>query len=109
MHPQHPEGTRENTHARHTTRGTRAARLTGRLLCWSLAAAMLTTALDAIASSHLPAWWPIVWTTLWLSVPVTAAGWAVARHHEKRHQCLARHNRDQDVPCPDTDDYNTTA
>ncbi|MGY0489507.1 hypothetical protein [Streptomyces sp. WG-D5] len=106
MHTHHAAGGHDNADGHSDTP---AARVTGRLLCWSVAAAMTTTALDAIAAAHLPTWWSSVWATLWLASPITAAAWAVARHQEKRRQQLARQTPDQDVPCPGTENYNTAA
>ncbi|MEU6843329.1 hypothetical protein ABZ930_15800 [Streptomyces sp. NPDC046716] len=78
MHTDHP-----------TLRGSRGTRVTGRLLCTSLGAAMVVSALDVTVSAHLPAWWPVVWTVLWSAVPVSAVAWAVARCREKRSDAMA--------------------
>ncbi len=59
-----------------------AVQLSGRLLCWSLAAAMTTAALDAVLDPHTR-WWGAVWSLPWWLACAAAVAWAVLRACEK--------------------------
>jgi hypothetical protein len=59
-----------------------AVRWAGRLLCWTLAVAMLTAATEAVATPEA-AWWQGAWQTPWYLVPVWALAWAALRMREK--------------------------
>lgn len=59
-----------------------AVQVSARLLCWSLAAAMITAAVDAF---HEPqaAWWGVVWLLPWWLFAAAALAWTVLRAREK--------------------------
>ncbi|MGA5202312.1 hypothetical protein [Streptomyces variegatus] len=59
-----------------------AVRLSGRLLCWSLAAAMASAAVDAFLGPPVR-WWGVVWPLPWWLTGVTALAWSVLRAREK--------------------------
>ncbi|MEU0170196.1 hypothetical protein ABZ214_32900 [Streptomyces iakyrus] len=59
-----------------------AVQLSGRLLCWCLAAAMGSAAVDALLRPA-PAWWGVVWLLPWWLACATALAWAVLRAREK--------------------------
>ncbi len=59
-----------------------AVRAVGRLLCWSLAAAMITAAVDAVLDPQA-AWWAAAWSLPWWIFGATALAWAVLRAREK--------------------------
>ncbi|MFE6284311.1 hypothetical protein [Streptomyces sp. NPDC057877] len=59
------------------------ARHAGRLLCWSLAAGMLTAATDLLLAPS-PAWWHTAWPLPWYAACASAVTWAVLRSREKR-------------------------
>ncbi|MFI2431896.1 hypothetical protein [Streptomyces sp. NPDC018693] len=88
--------------------GSAAAHWAGRLLCWTLAAAMATAAVEALFSPT-PHWWATIWPLPWYLVPAWALLWAAARAHEKRtaHH-VRRTDTDEDVPDAPTD-YGRTA
>ncbi|WP_367323408.1 hypothetical protein [Streptomyces sp. HUAS ZL42] len=69
----------------------------GRLLCWTLAAAMLGAAVEAVFSPDAD-WWQAAWPVPWYLVPAWALLWAALRAWEKRTQRLGRHETDEDVP-----------
>ncbi|MFF9115454.1 hypothetical protein ACF09Y_07490 [Streptomyces massasporeus] len=56
--------------------------MSGRLLCWSLAAAMASAAADAFLHPHLP-WWGAVWPLPWWFACLAALAWTVLRAREK--------------------------
>ncbi|MEU6470549.1 hypothetical protein ABZ927_37850 [Streptomyces massasporeus] len=62
-----------------------AVQLSGRLLCWSLAAAMVSAAADASLHPHL-SWWGAVWPLPWWSACLAALAWTVLRAYEKAHR-----------------------
>ncbi|MFD0317993.1 hypothetical protein [Streptomyces flavalbus] len=62
-----------------------AARWTGRLLCWSLAAGMATAATDLLLAPRA-GWWPAVWPLPWYLTGLAALTWAVLRAREKAAQ-----------------------
>ncbi|MFF4062077.1 hypothetical protein ACFYZ8_42530 [Streptomyces sp. NPDC001668] len=57
-------------------------RWAGRLLCWSLAAAMAAAAVDITVSPHT-GWWHTFWTLPWDLTCASAVAWAVLRAREK--------------------------
>ncbi|MCT9143086.1 hypothetical protein [Streptomyces violarus] len=59
-----------------------AVQLSGRLLCWSLAAAMITAALDAVLDPHAR-WWGAAWSLPWWLACGAAVAWVVLRACEK--------------------------
>ncbi|MEU9171898.1 hypothetical protein AB0D34_29580 [Streptomyces sp. NPDC048420] len=59
-----------------------AVRWAGRLLCWSLAAALATAAVDITVSPHT-GWWHTVWPLPWYLTCASAAAWAALRAREK--------------------------
>jgi len=59
-----------------------AVRWAGRLLCWSLAAAMATAAVDVTASPHA-GWWHTFWPLPWYLTCASAVAWAALRAREK--------------------------
>ncbi|SER87768.1 hypothetical protein SAMN04487983_102434 [Streptomyces sp. yr375] len=63
----------------------RAARWAGRLLCWTLAAAMASAAVEAVVSPSA-GWWRTAWPLPWYLVPAWAVLWAALRAREKREQ-----------------------
>ncbi|MFE6096937.1 hypothetical protein ACFQ7M_33890 [Streptomyces massasporeus] len=62
-----------------------AVQLSGRLLCWSLAAAMVSAAADASLHPHL-SWWGAAWPLPWWSACLAALAWTVLRAYEKAHR-----------------------
>ncbi|MEU9222944.1 hypothetical protein AB0D40_00985 [Streptomyces massasporeus] len=62
-----------------------AVQLSGRLLCWSLAAAMASAAADASLHPHLR-WWGAVWPLPWWFTGLAALAWTVLRAREKAHR-----------------------
>lgn len=60
-----------------------AARWAGRLLCWTLAAAMASAAVEAVAEPSA-AWWRTAWPLPWYLAPAWALLWAALRAREKR-------------------------
>ncbi|MEV5463639.1 hypothetical protein [Streptomyces sp. NPDC002788] len=59
-----------------------AVRVTGRLLCWSLAAAMITAAVDAVLDPQA-GWWAAAWSLPWWLFGATALVWGALRAREK--------------------------
>ncbi|MDQ0748695.1 hypothetical protein QF034_002926 [Streptomyces africanus] len=59
-----------------------AVQLSGRLLCWSLAAAMITAAVDAVLEPRAN-WWGAVWSLPWWLAGGAALAWIVLRVREK--------------------------
>ncbi|MER5831829.1 hypothetical protein ABT116_13560 [Streptomyces sp. NPDC002130] len=59
-----------------------AVQLAGRLLCWSLAAAMVSAAVDAFLDPRAR-WWGSVWPLPWWLVCASALAWTVLRAREK--------------------------
>ncbi|MEU0196734.1 MULTISPECIES: hypothetical protein [unclassified Streptomyces] len=59
-----------------------AVQLSARLLCWSLAAAMISAAADAFVHPQV-GWWGAVWTLPWWLFGATALAWIVLRAREK--------------------------
>ncbi|WP_344599335.1 hypothetical protein [Streptomyces glaucus] len=60
----------------------RAARFAERLLCWSLAAGMVTAAVDAVFEP--PArWWHTAWPLPWWLTGASVLAWVVLRAREK--------------------------
>ncbi|EFL32357.1 predicted protein [Streptomyces viridochromogenes DSM 40736] len=59
-----------------------AVQLAGRLLCWSLAAAMATAAVRAVAHPHAR-WWSAVWSLPWWLFCAAGLAWGVLRLREK--------------------------
>ncbi|MFD5161310.1 hypothetical protein ACFWMJ_25095 [Streptomyces hawaiiensis] len=59
-----------------------AVRLTGRLLCWNLAVAMASAAVDAFLAPQVR-WWGVVWPLPWWLACATALAWGVLRAREK--------------------------
>ncbi|MEU0388604.1 hypothetical protein [Streptomyces chartreusis] len=59
-----------------------AVRLSGCLLCWSLAAAMITAAMDAVLHPHAR-WWGAVWSLPWWLACAAVLAWIVLRVREK--------------------------
>ncbi|MEU6057544.1 hypothetical protein [Streptomyces sp. NPDC047097] len=60
-----------------------ATRCTGRLVCWSLALAMATGAVEASIAPD-PAWWRSTWLVPWWATPAALLLWAPLRVAEKR-------------------------
>ncbi|WDV51953.1 hypothetical protein PV963_17015 [Streptomyces coeruleorubidus] len=59
-----------------------AVQLSGCLLCWSLAAAMATAAVDAVLDPQAR-WWDAVWSLPWWLACAATLAWAVLRVREK--------------------------
>lgn len=59
-----------------------AVRLSGCLLCWCLAAAMLSATVDAVLDPRAR-WWGAVWSLPWWLACGAALAWAVLRVREK--------------------------
>ncbi|MER7402395.1 hypothetical protein ABT373_07815 [Streptomyces sp. NPDC000070] len=59
-----------------------AVQLSGRLLCWSLAAAMIAAAVDAVLDPQAR-WWSAVWLLPWWLAGAAALAWIVLRVREK--------------------------
>ncbi|MCK8436363.1 hypothetical protein G3I77_26085 [Streptomyces sp. D2-8] len=59
-----------------------AVRAVGRLLCRSLAAAMITAAVDAVLDPQAR-WWAAVWSLPWWIFGATVLAWGVLRVREK--------------------------
>ncbi|GAA2762709.1 hypothetical protein GCM10010103_17500 [Streptomyces paradoxus] len=59
-----------------------AVQLAGRLLCWSMAAAMVSAAVDALLDPRVR-WWGPVWPLPWWLVCASALAWTVLRAREK--------------------------
>ncbi|MEW2609019.1 hypothetical protein AB0937_02155 [Streptomyces sp. NPDC047880] len=59
-----------------------AVQLAGRLLCWSLAAAMAGAALDAFVHPRFR-WWGAVWQLPWWLTGAAVLAWTVLRAREK--------------------------
>ncbi|MGI5426077.1 hypothetical protein [Streptomyces sp. CA-179760] len=59
-----------------------AVQLSGRLLCWSLAVAMIAAALDAVLDPHTR-WWGVVWSLPWWLAGAAGLAWVVLRACEK--------------------------
>ncbi|MFJ5993639.1 hypothetical protein [Streptomyces sp. NPDC092370] len=62
-----------------------AVQLSGRLLCWSLAAAMASAAADAFLDPRAD-WWGVVWPVPWWLVGASTLAWTVLRAREKAHR-----------------------
>ncbi|MET8899872.1 MULTISPECIES: hypothetical protein [unclassified Streptomyces] len=78
-----------------------AAQWAGRLLCWSLALAMVTAAVEALFHPGA-AWWPLAWPVPWYDTPITALAWGLLRLREKamgRPPC----DDQEDLPAEDWD------
>ncbi|GGZ37064.1 hypothetical protein [Streptomyces poonensis] len=71
----------------------------GRLLCWTLAGAMLTAAAEALLAPDVT-WWRVLWPLPWCLVPVWALTWAALRIREKR--LLRRAADEEPTPTWDT-------
>ncbi|MDX2677087.1 MULTISPECIES: hypothetical protein [Streptomyces] len=74
-----------------------AARWAGRLLCWTLAAAMASAAVEAVVKPGA-GWWRTAWPLPWYLVPVWALLWAALRAREKRTTGAGRPGADENVP-----------
>ncbi|CAM5743861.1 hypothetical protein SAFG77S_02461 [Streptomyces afghaniensis] len=59
-----------------------AVQFSGCLLCWSLAAAMVTAAVDAVLDPQVR-WWGAVWSLPWWLACGAALAWIVLRVREK--------------------------
>ncbi|MFF7307797.1 hypothetical protein [Streptomyces sp. NPDC008137] len=59
-----------------------AVQLAGRLLCWSLALAMVAAALDAVLHPH-SGWWGAAWPLPWWLAAGAALAWIALRAREK--------------------------
>ncbi|MFF7603612.1 hypothetical protein [Streptomyces parvulus] len=59
-----------------------AVQWAGLLLCWSLALAMVSAAVEALFHPGA-AWWPLVWPVPWYLTPVAALTWGLLRLCEK--------------------------
>ncbi|MEV0244221.1 hypothetical protein AB0I06_30515 [Streptomyces sp. NPDC050674] len=59
-----------------------AVQLAGRLLCWSLAAAMASAAVDALLDPQV-SWWGVAWLLPWWLAGASALAWSVLRAREK--------------------------
>lgn len=59
-----------------------AVSLAGRLLCWSLSAAMATAAVEALLGPR-PRWWGALWALPWWLTGAAVLGWIVLRAREK--------------------------
>ncbi|MFF5983549.1 hypothetical protein ACFY78_32375 [Streptomyces olindensis] len=59
-----------------------AVQVSARLLCWSLAAAMITAAVDASLGPRA-GWWGVVWLLPWWLFGAAALAWTVLRAREK--------------------------
>ncbi|GAA2940999.1 MULTISPECIES: hypothetical protein [Streptomyces] len=59
-----------------------AVQLSGRLLCWSLAAAMITAALDVVLDPRAR-WWDALWSLPWWLAGGAALAWIALRAREK--------------------------
>ncbi|GHD16606.1 hypothetical protein GCM10010313_45070 [Streptomyces violarus] len=59
-----------------------AVQFSGRLLCWSLAAAMIAAALDAALHPHVR-WWGALWPLPWWLAAGSALAWIALRAREK--------------------------
>ncbi|MEU4132083.1 hypothetical protein [Streptomyces wuyuanensis] len=70
--------------------GARRTRVTERLVCGVLAAAVLLSAVEAFARPSAP-WWPFVWQNAWTLSAVALGCWAVLRTVEKADAREARH------------------
>ncbi|GGY45583.1 hypothetical protein [Streptomyces djakartensis] len=57
----------------------------GRLLCWSLAAGMLTAAADLVLDPRA-AWWRSLWLLPWYLTGLSVLAWAVLRARQKAAQ-----------------------
>ncbi|WP_327314790.1 hypothetical protein [Streptomyces sp. NBC_01235] len=73
-----------------------AARWAGRLLCWTLAAAMASAAVEAVFKPSA-GWWRTAWPLPWYLVPAWALLWAALRAREKRTGA-GRPGADENVP-----------
>ncbi|MFD5074163.1 hypothetical protein [Streptomyces sp. NPDC058371] len=90
----HSRSTRSRRPRTASDRLTAAVRWAGRLLCWTLAVAMLTAATEAVVAPGA-AWWQDAWQAPWYLVPVWALTWAVLRMTEKY---VAGRNDEEVVP-----------
>ena len=59
-----------------------AVRVAGRLLCWSLATAMASAAVDVLLDPQ-PRWWRAAWPLPWWLACAAAVAWGVFRAREK--------------------------
>ncbi|MEW2266065.1 hypothetical protein ACGF5T_30815 [Streptomyces sp. NPDC047853] len=66
-------------------RTARATQWAGRLLCWTLAAGMITAAADLLLAPRAP-WWGALWPVPWYLTGLSLAAWAVLRAREKATQ-----------------------
>ncbi|MFI1018932.1 hypothetical protein [Streptomyces sp. NPDC020965] len=62
-----------------------AVRWAGRLVCWTLGAAMATSAVEAFLKPT-PEWWQTAWVAPWPLFHLFLLGWAVLRFREKRRR-----------------------
>ncbi|OON78760.1 hypothetical protein [Streptomyces tsukubensis] len=81
---------------------------TGRLLCWTLATAMASAALQAVVHPTV-AWWGAVWLMPWGLVPALALCWAVFRALEKSSPDGPRDDPDSTSFDQSPDAYDTAA
>ncbi|MEU7278203.1 hypothetical protein AB0A69_05330 [Streptomyces sp. NPDC045431] len=97
MRPDHLPSAR-----RCTNRFAPSTRRVERTVCWSLAAAMLLTATEALATPT-PAWWPWVWHNAWTAHVITLLCWIVLRALEKAESSNADGEpaRCDALPCGD--------
>ncbi|MFI6209102.1 hypothetical protein ACIBAI_22295 [Streptomyces sp. NPDC051041] len=65
-----------------THRTARAVQRAGRLLCWSLAAGMITAFTDLLLGPHT-GWWHTLWLLPWYLTCLSVPAWAVLRAREK--------------------------
>ncbi|MBB5794971.1 hypothetical protein [Streptomyces caelestis] len=56
--------------------------MSGRLVCWSLAAAMVTAGVDAVLDPRA-GWWGAVWSLPWWIFGAAVLMWGVLRSREK--------------------------
>ncbi|MFJ8468799.1 hypothetical protein [Streptomyces swartbergensis] len=56
--------------------------MSGRLLCWSLAAAMITAGVDAVLDPRAD-WWAVAWSLPWWLFGAAVLAWGVLRSREK--------------------------
>lgn len=59
-----------------------AVQLSGRLVCWSLAAAMITAGVDAVLAPQA-GWWAAAWSLPWWLFGAAVLAWGVLRSREK--------------------------
>jgi hypothetical protein len=71
-----------NRHRTAPGRLTHAVQHAGRLLCWSLAAAMASAATDVLLDPRVH-WWPYTWPVPWILTCTSTLAWALLRACEK--------------------------